>query len=120
MYQSVRNNCLNYLKHKAIKHEYEKREIDQSQREIKFYDTHQTLVEKELQQKLDQAIKALPDRYRNVFELSRFEELSNKEIAKNLGLSVRTVETQIYRALKILKQKLKSEIVVIFSIITKK
>ncbi len=116
LYRSVRNNCLNYLKHKAIKNKFEKSEIERSQREVEFYDTHQTLVEKELQQKLNSAIKGLPSHYRKAFELSRFEDLTNNEIAKNLGLSVRTVETQIYRALKILKQKLREDIITLFLI----
>ena len=119
LYRSVRNNCFNYLKHKAIRNKFEKSEIDRLQRELEFYDTHQTLVEKELQQKLNSVIKGLPANYRKVFELSRFEDLTNNEIAKNLGLSVRTVETQIYRALKILKQKLKGDILILYLIYKK-
>ena len=48
----------------------------------------------------------LPQKCRLIFILSRIEGLSNQEISINLGLSIRTVENQIYRALKILKKHL--------------
>lgn len=48
----------------------------------------------------------LPVKCRNVFRLSRFEGKSNREIAHLLGLSVKTVENQITRALKILRKRL--------------
>ena len=46
----------------------------------------------------------LPQKCRIIFILSRIEGLSNQDISINLGLSIRTVENQIYRALKILKK----------------
>ena len=49
----------------------------------------------------------LPQRCRVIFILSRLEGLSNQEISVKLGLSIRTVENQIYRALKILKKHIK-------------
>ena len=50
----------------------------------------------------------LPDKCRNIFILSRIEGKSNPEIAELLDLSIRTVENQIYRALKVLKKNLKN------------
>ncbi len=50
----------------------------------------------------------LPDKCRSIFILSRIEGHSNPEIAEILGLSIRTVENQIYRALKVLKKNLKN------------
>jgi RNA polymerase sigma-70 factor (ECF subfamily) len=49
----------------------------------------------------------LPEKCRRIFLLSRFEGMSNREIAELLGLSVRTVEHQINRALKVLRKQLK-------------
>ena len=49
----------------------------------------------------------LPQKCRIIFILSRIEGLSNQEISLKLGLSIRTVENQIYRALKILKKHMK-------------
>ena len=50
----------------------------------------------------------LPEKCRQVFILSRVENLSNNEISEKLGISIRTVENQIYRAIKILRKKLKN------------
>ncbi|MBK6947649.1 MAG: sigma-70 family RNA polymerase sigma factor [Haliscomenobacter sp.] len=57
-------------------------------------------------EKIDQAVDNLPPRCRMVFVLSRFEELSNAEIAGKLGISVKTVENQMTKALKQLKETL--------------
>ena len=62
-----------------------------------------------LQEKVNQIINQdLPERCRMIFILSRMEGYTNPEIAKILGLSIRTVENQIYRALKILRAKLEN------------
>jgi RNA polymerase sigma-70 factor (ECF subfamily) len=60
----------------------------------------------ELEEKIMDAIALLPEKCREVFELSRFEGLKYSEIADRLGISVKTVENQISKALKILREKL--------------
>ncbi len=64
-------------------------------------------VESELQQQIAKAMEKLPERAREIFMLSRFKGISNDEIATQLELSKRTVETQISNALKILRNELK-------------
>lgn len=54
-------------------------------------------------------VEELPPARREIFKLSRFKKLSNKEIASRLSISEKTVETQLYRATCFLKQKLLSE-----------
>ncbi|MCC6413301.1 MAG: RNA polymerase sigma-70 factor [Saprospiraceae bacterium] len=56
---------------------------------------------------LRQAIDALPDKCRLVFSLSRFESMSHKEIAEKLGISVKTIENQITKAMKLLREALR-------------
>lgn len=63
---------------------------------------------------IDQEIAQLPKKMREVFELSRYEELSHKEIAEKLSLSEQTVKKQVHNALKILKTKLGSAFPIIF------
>jgi RNA polymerase sigma-70 factor (ECF subfamily) len=106
LFRTVRNNCLNYIKHVEVKNEYEQKELERKNREIQFYDSHLTIVERELQERLDKAIENLPDNLKLPFKLSRFEGLKNSEIAEKLNLPIRTVETQIYRALKLLREKI--------------
>ena len=62
-------------------------------------------LENEIQKIVD---TELPEKCRQIFILSRIEKLSNNEISGILGISVRTVENQIYRAIKILKNQLKN------------
>ena len=57
----------------------------------------------ELQAQIDQAIDSLPERCRIVFMLSRFDDMTYKEIAKTLDISEKTVENQIVKALKLLR-----------------
>jgi RNA polymerase sigma-70 factor (ECF subfamily) len=66
-------------------------------------DAIQKMQEEEIQTAVDSAINALPERCRLVFSLSRFEEMTNQEIADQLGISVKTVENQMTKALKMLK-----------------
>jgi RNA polymerase sigma-70 factor (ECF subfamily) len=63
----------------------------------------QQLQVAELQAEIDQAIQGLPERCRIIFGLSRFEDMSNQAIADALGISVKTVENQMTKALRLLK-----------------
>jgi len=62
----------------------------------------------ELEDNIKHAIDGLPPRCKAVFQLSRFEELSYKEIAEKMGISIKTVENQMGKALKILRKQLRS------------
>ncbi|MDR0750334.1 MAG: RNA polymerase sigma-70 factor [Tannerellaceae bacterium] len=62
-----------------------------------------------LQEYIDSLVEQLPPERRRIYKLSRTEHLSNKEIATLLSISEKTVETQLYRSLRFLKQKLSKE-----------
>jgi len=68
--------------------------------------TLEALDERELMALLKAEIAKLPEKMRRVFELSRLDNLSHREIAKELGISEYTVKTQIHNSLAILKSKL--------------
>ena len=72
---------------------------------------------KELENKLRSALNDLPEQCRTIFQLSRFEELRYREIADRLGLSVKTVENQMGKALKILRTKLADFLILIWIIL---
>ena len=65
----------------------------------------------EIERITENTIEELPDQCKSIFKLSRINGLKNQEIADKLDISVRTVETQIYRALKILQSRLKDYLV---------
>lgn len=61
------------------------------------------LYRRELEEKIEQAVNNLPEKCRTIFHLSRYQGYSHKEIAEELGISVRTVENQIGIALEKLR-----------------
>jgi RNA polymerase sigma-70 factor (family 1) len=103
LYQSVRNRCLNHLK--QIK-EHEKH-LDALTWEVAESLDPETLYhETELEFRVFQIVSDLPSRCQEIFIMSRVDGKKNSEIASRLKISVRTVETQISKALKILRKKL--------------
>lgn len=111
LYKLVYNNSLNYLKHMKVveKHlDYHKEQIEIATRYSSVSTEHgqSILIAKEFAQQIDDAIENLPEKCRAIFKLSRFENLKNKEIAKQLNISVNTVQTQISIALKNLRKAL--------------
>jgi len=104
LYRAVHNHCLNRIKHLKVREEYQ-------QYAVNFYDASyesvsQTVMKNELETKIEEAIKKLPEQCRLIFRMSRFEELKYHEIAEQLELSPKTVENQIGKALKILRVEL--------------
>jgi len=106
LFRSVHNRCLNFIKHELHKEKY----IDKAWGELKKIELEnfEDMQNRELEEKLNNAIHALPERCREVFLLSRFEGKKNKEISEQLGISVKAVEANITRALVSVREKLKS------------
>jgi RNA polymerase sigma-70 factor, ECF subfamily len=104
LYRSVYNESLNYLKHKKVKSAYQSHTVYQNRNQSD--NAASRLQLSELQQKLDIALSELPEQCRTIFQMSRFEELKYQEIADKLGISIKTVENQMGKALKILRVKL--------------
>jgi RNA polymerase sigma-70 factor (ECF subfamily) len=103
LYRSVYNCCINYLNQRNIQ--------DRHLKTIELERDHEENMESEintveLEYRIDEIINDLPTKCRQIFRMNRLEGLRNEEIAKQLNLSKRTVETQISKALKILRKKL--------------
>jgi len=104
LYRSVYHESLNYLKHQKVKAAYQSHVTLQSKN---LSDSAASKIQlSELQEKLEIALNELPEQCRTIFQMSRFEELKYQEIADKLGLSLKTVENQMSKALKILRVKL--------------
>lgn len=104
LYRMVHNACLNHFKHNKTKARYEDYAVHSMAGESNK--ASQRLELKELEQKIGEALNELPQQCRVIFQMSRFEELKYKEIADQLGLSIKTVENQMGKALKIMRSKL--------------
>jgi RNA polymerase sigma-70 factor (ECF subfamily) len=105
LYRAVHNECLNYLRHQKVRVAYQSyamRRHKQSEQEKPA----EKVVMSELEKKLETALRELPEQCRTIFQLSRFEDLRYRDIAEKLGLSVKTVENQMGKALKLLRLKL--------------
>ena len=101
------NLCYDHFRHVEVRNRHED-QIPQFGKS--HFDDPEAVNQAEMLQEEIQKIinEKLPDKCRAIFILSRIENRSNPEIAEILDLSTRTVENQIYRALKILKKNLKN------------
>ena len=114
LFRAVRNGSLNLIKHINIREEYKaynKREI--SYGETEHYDE---VIASELEQKISKAIEELPTERRKIFILSRYEGLKYSEIAEKLGISPKTVENQMGKALKYMREHLKEYLTILIII----
>lgn len=108
LYVSARNKVINLVRHDKIKKNY-------LSSLSTFYTNHQhTVLEqisaKDLSIAIEKEIQNLPDKMREVFELSRKHYLPHKEIAKKLNISDKTVKKQIQNAIKTLRLRLNMNI----------
>ena len=104
LYRAVYNESLNHLKHKKIKLKHQSF-ITRSMKD-QWDGAHRKLMFSELERRLQTAIHELPEQCRTIFQMIRFEELRYLDIAQRLGISVKTVENQMGKALKQLRIKL--------------
>jgi len=103
LFVSVKNKCFDLLrkKNRNIKVQEISNEHDIAD------ESFETYILTELETLFNSSLSKLPERCREVFELSRFQGLKNREIAAKLNLSEKTVENQVTKALHILKKELK-------------
>lgn len=111
LFQAVRNAALNSLNQKKIHQKHEANIIGLQET---YQEEGRSLELLELTEKLHKLIDELPPKCSQIFKLNRFEGKKNKEIAETLNISIRTVETQISKALKILREKLPKELISFF------
>lgn len=111
LYRAVHNQSLNYLKHQKVRSEHQ---LYVSHRAGQDNDSASKQLQlKELEDRVRQSLCDLPEQCRTIFQMSRFEELRYKEIADRLNISVKTVENQMGKALKILRSKLAEFLVLV-------
>jgi RNA polymerase sigma-70 factor (ECF subfamily) len=106
LFSAVHNRCLKYIEHRNVETRYRNyyllhgSEIDS--------EPHDAAGIHELQAIINATLDALPERCGRIFRLNRFEGLKYHEIAQKLSISVKTVEANMGKALKLLRKNLKN------------
>ena len=110
---AVRNEIYYYFRSEF------KKKHDQLQEEaaVSSFDINSVLSAKEMEKNIAKVIAAMPERRREIFEMSRNQKLSNAEIAERLGISIRTVEKHIENALSDIRHKLPVSILVLITLL---
>ncbi|AWW32967.1 RNA polymerase sigma-70 factor [Echinicola strongylocentroti] len=115
LFTMTKNACLDYLKHQSVVQKKSKELYDSQLADpLRFIqnETASYVLEKELDQKIQESIAALPTKQREVFIKSRMDGKKNMEIAQELKISKRTVDTHITLALKAMRLQLKEFLMV--------
>ena len=116
LYRSVLNACRNSIRHELVVSRYVRTSLaelrlGEVEYELRILDEPRN----EREDVLRALIEQLPERCREVFRLSWYEDLKSAEIAERLGISHRTVDAQLYKALRFLRERML--ILLIFSLI---
>jgi RNA polymerase sigma-70 factor (ECF subfamily) len=109
----LKNKALDYLKHEMVKEEAIRAlktiYAEELQLRISMLEACDPteIFETEIQTILQNTLARFPEQTRRIFEMSQYDDKSNKEIADELGLSVKSIEYHITKALKALRISLK-------------
>jgi len=107
LFRSVHNSCLHYIEHNKV--------VERHAEEISYHHSQvqdspsDILLYKELQERIAAILEKLPERCGKIFYMNRFEGLKYTEIAKKLSVSVKTVESNMGKALKEFRRELKKQ-----------
>lgn len=106
LFSAVHNRCLKFIEHRNVEAKYRNYYLLHGS-EIDYHQQENSNA-KELQGIIERTLDSLPDRCSRIFRLNRFEGLKYNEIAVKLSISVKTVEANMGKALKLLRRNLKN------------
>ena len=104
LFIAVKNEALKEIRHRNVESRSKQKLIDLIEPDI---NPEKELTTDEMKKKIHQAINELPNKCREIFKMNRFDGLKYTEIAEILNISEKTVETQMGRALKKLRERLR-------------
>lgn len=110
LFKATKNHCINFIEHAKVQVKYRQYLGFQIKNPSV---TPSGIEEKEMKRRISDILSMLPEKRREIFELSRFEGLRYQEIAERLNISTKTVEAQISKALDFLRKGLKDFLPVI-------
>lgn len=103
LYTAVYHQCVNQFDHRAVRVKFQERNAVEKSAAVQ----HPEVFPNELEEYIVAAINTLPKQCRTIFMMSRYQEMKYTEIAKELNISVNTIENQISKALRILRMHFK-------------
>jgi RNA polymerase sigma-70 factor (ECF subfamily) len=105
MYTATHNRCMKFLDHKQIEQKYEKyQRVNAAE---SFEPASDLTSVNDIQRIINKTLDSLPERCSRIFRMNRFEGLRYNDIALKLSISVKTVEANMGKALKLLRENLK-------------
>lgn len=111
LYSSVRNNCLNKIRHKSV--------VEKSAEELAlesiFAESYSQETDNSLNELLKKGVDQLPDKNKEVVQLRFYSGMSTKEVSEELGITPRTVETHVSKALRFLRDMLNPVIIILLT-----
>ncbi|MEZ5038424.1 MAG: RNA polymerase sigma-70 factor [Saprospiraceae bacterium] len=114
LFTSVKNRCLNYIRdHKK----YRSRILDLDGDDMGWTVEEDYFSMEELKEKIEVALSTLPEKCRLVFEMSRYQQMTYKEIAEELDIAQKTVEAHMTKAMKSLRMQLKDYLYILMIIL---
>jgi RNA polymerase sigma-70 factor (ECF subfamily) len=123
LYRTIHNQCINLIESWKVRDNYTKKynsDHNPSLTTIPFSGDYPiaNLIVKELEDKIDESIKTLPEQCREIFLMIRIYDKSYQEVADKLNISVNTVKTQMQRAVSKMKEMLKEYLPIILGLLT--
>ena len=112
LFKIFQSKCLSYLRKRTLLSDFSSlSELKLKEIEMSYYSSDNinggTVFMKEVEELYAKTINDLPDKCREIFILSKEQDVKAADIAEKLGVSVRTVENQIYKAIKIMRHAMR-------------
>ena len=114
LFRSVKNRCLNYIRDNQ---KYRSQILDLECGDFEFSVEEEHFAEEELKKNIEAALETLPEKCRQVFEMSRYQSMKYKEIAEELDIAQKTVEAHMSKAIKTLRKFLKGFMVFLLALL---
>ncbi len=114
LFRAVHNRCISHFRSLRVHADYEtsvKQKLQEAEIHAEVPYPLTELYLKEINELLRHCVEKLPEKCRLIFEMSRFRGMKSKEIADELNISIRTVDAQIYNALKTIKEGLRDYLI---------